>query len=121
MKRSAEHSGSQQATLMGMWKRKRLASSEAGSRVNVSLNFRMEDSDNDGCSQSESTSSNTLEMEETEHGSDSEDPSISGSSTSCSTSTTPPPELTPKGLSALLSQYLISTIISSLRYCKRSI
>ena len=50
-------------------------------------------------------SNNAPEIEETECGSDSKGLSVSGSSTtSCSTATTPPPsEMTPKGLSALLS------------------
>ena len=53
--------------------------------------------------QSTSNSNNTPEMEGTECGSDIDGLSVNGGSTSCSTATTPPPELTPKGLSALLA------------------
>ena len=52
------------------------------------------------CSESTCNSNNTPEMEGTECGSDIDDLSVSGSS---STATTPPPEWTPKGLSALLA------------------
>ena len=68
-------------------------------REGSSSQSNIEPSDLHG-SESTSNSNNTPEMEGTECGSDIDDLSVSGSSTSC---TTPPPELTPKGLSALLA------------------